>query len=119
MAETKLWKMWVPPDREKPEPQGVFWSIYIVDENSRQVAQVTGPTDNDTKHFVDLIIAAVNACKKVNEQSPMAVAESIGEAFETLTKVQPYISSIGHPGLLKLINKALANAGVASQKKEV
>ncbi len=70
----------------------------------------------------DLIVAAVNACKQVNETNPLAPAEVIKEAFEALKQARWCIEHHNIPGgidwsqILGDIEAVLSHA--SQQKKE-
>ena len=52
-----------------------------------------------TQEYANLIITAVNACKSVNEQNPLAVAEAIPEIvgiLKTLTRAVRKYADIGN-----------------------
>ncbi len=75
-----------------------------------------------TAFDANLIVAEHNACVSVNPSNPLAVAESIVEAFLVLNGIRLLAqehTKMPKDVILKAIKPVLSKAGVASQKKEV
>lgn len=64
------------------------------------IADIHGRLEyGDAEANARLIVAAVNACQKVNPENPLAVAGSIQEMYEALKKCADFLYSYSGDGL--------------------
>ena len=82
------WKIYKSADnvseRIPPEGRSYLWNIWVVDKSNKAIAQIHSNNNDVLEANSHLIVAAVNACTKLNPDNPQAVAESITDMYEAL-----------------------------------
>ena len=68
---------------------GYLGGGYFIGDGEISIASMTGLSETDAKVNAELIIAAVNACQKVNPDNPLAVAEALPDMYKALRAFRP------------------------------
>ena len=99
---------------------GYLGGGYFIGDGEISIASMTGLSETDAKVNAELIIAAVNACQKVNPDNPLAVAEALPDMYEALERLVDYLNYLGVPedceDQYEEANKSLAKAEGKEEK---
>jgi len=102
---------------------GYLGGGYFIGDGEISIASMTGLSETDAKVNAELIVAAVNACQKVNPDNPLAVAEALPDMYEALKEAINWLAfnRRDRPGttgslLADTINQALAKAEGKGEK---
>lgn len=89
---------------KQEKDSGYPYENLIRSDDDRVIATVSFYrfSNDEAKANAHLIVAAVNACQKVNPDNPMAVAESIQEMYEALWQMHSLIEDL-------IYNRGFAN----------